>query len=249
MSVTTKWALAAWSAVALATLAAPGMAKKAAPKRVTASYSRVERSLAGIRLGTRATTLLKLFPHPQVEMGSGSGATTDSSNPFGGSSEFGGATSGMPPMPGMPTPGGPPSPFPTSSGMALPMPGGNPFGPTAGGATATDQNGAPTDAGPAVTYVYKNFRKIQNVDVMVQLDEDSRVIQIIATSPKSVPSIITARGLSFGATYDSVVARYGWPESHVQSGNFLQLNYQESAHVAFQLLDGKVRRIVVAEVN
>jgi hypothetical protein len=72
MSVTPKWALAILGAVALSATAAT-MPAGAAPAKRAASYSRVERSFAGIRLGTRATTLVKMIGQPtRIELGAGS---------------------------------------------------------------------------------------------------------------------------------------------------------------------------------
>src|SRR5690606_5982426 len=70
MSVTPKWALAILGAVALAATAP--QPTSAAPAR---SASRVERSLAGVRLGTRATTLVQAIGQPtRIELGAGTGA-------------------------------------------------------------------------------------------------------------------------------------------------------------------------------
>ncbi len=265
MSVTPKWVLAILGAVALSTTAAT-LPVGAAP----ASSSRIERSLAGIRLGTRATTLVKQIGQPtRIELGAGAGTTGGAMDGgmgagfdggFGAGFDGGFPTSGAPMPGGMPMPGGPPmaggpalgppmpgaSPFPGGPGASpfgLPQPGANPFSP-AGPGEMGDTSGQ-----LAVTYVYENFRKKPGFTLHIQIDQDGRVVQIVGTSLRPVSGVGTARGIGFGTRYSTVLGRYGWPQAHTAAGNFIQASYAENAHVAFQFLDGKVVRIVVAEVE
>jgi hypothetical protein len=133
-------------------------------------------------------------------------------------------------------------------GSSMPMPGATSGGDFSNG-TGTDTS-APV---PTVTYVYHNFLKHKGFDMSIQLDEDGRVVQIIGTSLKHVPGVSTARGIGFGSPYKAVVDRYNWPESttsvQLANGTFLQTSFQERAHVAFQFLQSKVVRIVIAEVD
>lgn len=253
MSVTSRWAAAALGVVALSVPAAVQAAK--------APVSHVERSLAGVRLGTRATTLIKQIGQPtEIQLGAGAAAAGGGGlegGGFGAAAEnpFGAAMPAPPPMPGgLPMPGGPPmpggapmpgaSPFP---GALPPVSGGNPFGPSPAGG---DMGGADQGAGSlAVTYVYRNFKGHKGFDFVVQIDEDGRVVQLVGTSLRPVPGIYTSRGVGFGSTYSTVLNKYGWPQAHTAAGNFIQTSFQDTAHVAFQFLNGRVVRIVVAEVG
>ena len=257
MSVTPKWALAILGAVALSTTAVT-MPAGAAPAPTSAS-SRIERSLAGIRIGTRATALVKAIGQPtRIELGAGTGSTGGGMDAGFGTGFDSGFAPAMPsPIGGMPMPGGPPmaggppigppmpgaSPFPSGgSPFGLPQPGASPFGP-AGPGEMGDASGQ-----LAVTYVYENFRGKRGFTMHIQIDEDGRVVQIVGTSLNPV-GVATSRGIGFGTRYSTVLGRYGWPQAHTAAGNFIQASYQDTAHVAFQFLDGKVARIVVAEVE
>lgn len=267
MSLTPRWVLAAVGAVTLSATVALAPAE--------AQSSRVERSLAGIRLGTRATTLVKSIGQPtRIELGAGTGSIAAGGAMdagFGGGFETGipggFPASGAPPMAGMPLPGGgppvgppmpgmmpgggppvgppvPASPFPGASPFGLPQPGVSPFSPGGPGEMGQDASGQ-----LAVTYVYENFRGRRGFTLHVQIDQDGRVVQIVGTSLTPVPGVATTRGIGFGTRYSTVLDRYGWPQAHTAAGTFIQASYQETAHVAFQFLDGKVVRIVVAEVE
>lgn len=101
---------------------------------------------------------------------------------------------------------------------------------------------------PTVTYTYQNARGIKGLTLDVNIDEDGLVVQVTGTS-LGRPPVRTSRGISFGDSYAKVVGAYGWPESHTSAGSFIQASYQDTAHVAFQFLNNRVVRIVVADVN
>jgi hypothetical protein len=222
--------------------------------------SRIERSLAGVKLGTRISALMRspTFNNPtQITVGgvSGSAAGDTGGLTAGGFGTGTGMTPGSPfPVAGSPFPGGSqPSPFLSAgpspmpgmpSGMALPSIGGGAFpGMGSPDTGSTDQAGA-----LAMTYLYRSFRGIKGFTLEIQADEDGRVVQLVGTSLAPC-GVYTARGIGFGSSYARVIQAYGWPESQVMNGEFLQMSYQEKAHVAFQLLNKKVARIVVAEVG
>lgn len=255
MTSTPRWAVAAVFAAAVCSVAVPAYAQK------KTAASRIERSLAGVKLGTRISTLMRsaTFNNPtQITVGgvSGSAAGDAGGLAAGGFGMGAGMTPGspFPAAAGSPFPGGSqPSPFLSSgptpmpgmpSGMALPGIGAGTFpGMGSPDAGTADQGGA-----LAMTYLYRPFRGIKGFTLEIQADEDGRVVQLIGTSLAPC-GVYTARGIGFGSSYARVIQAYGWPESQVMNGEFLQMSYQEKAHVAFQLLNKKVARIVVAEVG
>jgi hypothetical protein len=243
MTRVSKWALTGLGLAILMTVPAVAQTSKTSASKT----SRIERSLAGVRIGTKASELTRRFknPPPTLALGAGGGAD-ESANPFGASpGGFSSAGPGALPGMGMPMPGGVPMPggMPMGGGMPMAGPSVNPFAP-AGDGTETAAQGS----GPAVTYTWRNFLGKKGFDFQAQVDEDGRVIQLVGSSLSNV-GIRTARNIGFGSTYSDVLAAYGWPEAHTMSGNFIQASYQETAHVAFQFLNYKVVRIIVADVQ
>jgi hypothetical protein len=58
----------------------------------------------------------------------------------------------------------------------------------------------------------------------------------------------TSRGIKLGDTYQKVVAVYGWPKEHQNTGTTLFVRYPNH-HVAFQFYDNKVVSIIVAAME
>jgi len=98
-----------------------------------------------------------------------------------------------------------------------------------------------------VTWVY-NMPK-QHCMVEFRLDEDGRVVEIAGTGYKPTPLVRTSKGVTLGDPYGKVLRLYGPPDTQFQQGNITTISYQDKYHVAFQLRNLKVVRIVVAEVR
>ncbi len=239
-------------------------AATAAPVRRAAP----ERALAGVRIGTRGVTVLQRFGEPtSVRIGT---ATPDAN---------GGAGAGFGATPGPATgggagpygaPGAGPSPYGPSSyrmnaGGPGPLPPAGytsspygPYGPGGGGpaagaaadASASGDITQPQDySGRLVTWTYRYPR--QGLVLDFQLDEDGRVVQIVATGLRPTSMARTQRGVTFGDSYSKVLRLYGFPESQSQpgSGSVIVADYRNRSRVAFQFINLKVVRIVVAELQ
>jgi hypothetical protein len=190
-----------------------------------ATLAAPEHSLAGIKLFSNASVLLKKFGTPDIIKVGGQAA--------GGG---GGAAAGGPPA-GF---GGPPPGF---GGGPPPGFGGGPpagFGGGGGGAAG----GGTSPAGATVTWIYD---RLDGSTLEFLLSSDGRVIQIHATGLRG--SVRTVKGIVLGSGLIDVYTKYGYPETTTLSGNILTLTYTNRDHCAFQLLDRKVVGVTVAVVE
>jgi hypothetical protein len=115
---------------------------------------------------------------------------------------------------------------------------------TAGG----DSGASPDFTSRLTTWTYRYPK--QGLVLDFQLDEDGRVVQIVATGLKPNSLGRTQRGVSFGDSYSKVLKIYGFPESQAQpgAGSVVVADYRNRSRVAFQFINRKVARIVVAEM-
>lgn len=246
------------AAVAVAALVTCGLgAASAAPARVSP-----ERALAGVRIGSRGITVLQRFGEPTAVTIGQAAPDQNAAGGFGATS----APSGY----------GGPSPYPTSNpyasgpsayragpGALPPAGGAGPYGPGGGagpygpgGGSAPAFGSTNGDAGTEqdfstrlITWTYRYPK--QGIVLDFQLDEDGRVVQIVATGLRPTSMVRTARGVTFGDSYSKVLKLYGFPESQSQpgSGSVVMADYRNRARVAFQFINLKVARIVVAELQ
>jgi len=63
---------------------------------------------------------------------------------------------------------------------------------------------------------------------------DGIILQVRAIGNKW-PNARTSKGITLGSLYKEVLRRHGFPESHLDAGGVLVLDYQERQHVAFAL--------------
>lgn len=76
---------------------------------------------------------------------------------------------------------------------------------------------------------------------LFQANKDGRVVQISAYGIKPDSRVRTSRGITFGDTYAKVVNQYGYPDSHISSGNLMVIRYNKLG-VAFQF-DTKTNKV------
>lgn len=196
-----------------------------------------ELQLAGIRLGRSALTIIKLYGNPTEIRVGGRGAQAGTGQEASQQPYTGGFPEGPPPGMGGTTPA-----FP---GVEGPPPGigniGTPMTPT-GQAGATQAQGARKPTGTEVTWVYK-FPKNRILEFII--NPDGYVIQIAAFGV-DWPGIVTSKGIKLGSTYKDVILKYGYPESHQQSGYQMVTKYVERNRVAFTFVGKTVVGITIA---
>jgi hypothetical protein len=128
------------------------------------------------------------------------------------------------------------------SGMMPGMMGMPGMGGAMGGGFGAGSPGAVADAEEGeVSWVYE---KGPNT-LQFLFNKDGRVIQIQSFGYKN--GGVTSRGIILGDAPKKVYTLYGWPPKIEKSGNTMTLDYSQSAHVAFQLVDrkdGKGMRVV-----
>ncbi|MGQ9523685.1 MAG: hypothetical protein ACUVTZ_02485 [Armatimonadota bacterium] len=156
--------------------------------------------------------------------------------------------------PGVSMPGVGAVPNIASGPGALPVPGVE--GGEAGGVTGMGTLGTSMDLSiptePLVTWTYE--LKKQKLVLDFRLDEDGRVVEIVATGKTPSSLARTAAGITLGDPYGKVLRLYGPPDAQFQQvvpglGNVTTVSYQKKHSLAFQLQNLKVVRIVVAEVK
>jgi hypothetical protein len=206
-----------------------------------------EHSLAGVKIFTTAKALLMKFGTPTTIVTSGGGGGGGAAaSPFGngGSSQpfpggGGNMQGGMPPW----MQGGN-----MQGGRGMPGGGADDNGPMGGQQNAS----APIGNSPnivaqqpgEVTWIYD---RPNGVELQFTLDATGRVIQIRATGARD--GVTTAKNVSLGASYQTIIDKYGWPESQSQQSGILTTMYVQRSHVAFQFYDNRLVGIVVAAVE
>ncbi|MFN3650259.1 MAG: hypothetical protein ACK47B_11830 [Armatimonadota bacterium] len=169
--------------------------------------------------------------------GGGGGMSPFGGGGGGGNGAGGGAAAGVPSLP------------PPGAGGMSPFGGGSPFG-----GPAADMGGGGA-AGPeysnAILWVYK---RPGSVRLEFLINEDGRVAQISAVAPvnRLFKPATTAKGVTLGSSFSTVMSRYGNPERHrmLPGGRFYEAYYLKNYHTAFAFDTNKgqmkVVRITVA---
>ncbi len=102
-----------------------------------------------------------------------------------------------------------------------------------------------------VTWIYNRQYPAKTGDIVSYeflISPRGQVSQIRALGYKG-GSVRTARGIGLGATYQQVIARYGYPELHQQVGPVLVMDYRGKRHAEFQLMNNKVFAITIATIE
>jgi hypothetical protein len=231
--------------------------------------SAAELRLAGLTLGSPALSAIHKYGNPTEVRVGGSAVSTETfsvggmpgmAGPTGMSGPAGmpgmgrgpagmpgmpalpamGGPAGMPGMPGAPAMGGPAGMPGMMTGPLGAAPGAMAFpGTTGGGETTTVQTTGP----PEVTWVYR-FPKNRTLEVLLN---PSGIIVQISVIGISWANVSTSRGIKLGNTYKDILVKYGYPESHQQSGiEQLQVRYPDKHHVVFSLLGKTCVGITIA---
>jgi hypothetical protein len=149
---------------------------------------------------------------------------------------------------GPPGYGGPPGGGATGGGPpVLPPVGGAPgapgYGGGYGGDTGMQGGGGLTGVGNGAEWIYN---RPGGTTLAFIINEDGRVAQISVSSGKAFPAARTAKGITLGAGYNTVLMKYGYPQSQLVGGYFVETYYQKNHHAAFTFVKGKLVRITIA---
>ncbi len=234
--------------------------------------SALELTLAGIRLGGPAQTVLKRFGNPTrttvgtVTVGSAYVASgipgmpgTQATPGMGPMAALSGLTTGyadmlnsamgggqLPGLPGMSAPG-------MSSSPSLPVPG----LPTTGGmpmssgmpglpgmlGTLDGMQGGQVYTEEQVTWTY-DLANGTTLEFIVS--ESGRVIQITVGGDQPYAGSKTSKGIVLGSYYKDVIFKYGYPERHQPIGRFLRVSYADKHRAVFTFLGKKLVGITIA---
>lgn len=125
------------------------------------------------------------------------------------------------------------------------MPGMGPMG-NAGPMPGVDTTGAPAGQriGQEVVWTYE-LPKGNTLEVYV--DDDGNVDQVTASGVKW-GSVKTARGITLGDRYKTVLARYGFPDQHESLGALQMIRYTDRFNIAF-ILDPRKLTVVAIVVS
>jgi len=198
----------------------------------------LERRLAGVSLGDKASSVLKKYGNPdRIVIGTAAAPAAG----FGGAPVgLGGGT--MPPgEPGM-------GPMPVASPFAGLAPGALPGLSSVGGMPGTmpmvspmsPMPGAPgSESGAAepedVRWTYLLPKGGPTIEVIVSED----VVAQITVSGRKWASARTAKGVTLGDNYKKVLITYGYPDKHEYAGNYLRVGYLQKSNIMFTLRDSK----------
>jgi hypothetical protein len=214
---------------------------------IAGSADAAERSLVGIRIYSNVKVVLLRLGNPEYVLTSGqtvpgAGTSTSTTGPSGG-------VSPLPPL--QPEGAGPSITFnPGGNQQGVNIPLGS--GPVSAFGMGGDDAGTPPtqqtqtqqlDNGEVTLVFQKN-----DVTYEVLLSPSGSVIQITALG-YSDPATRTEKGVTFGSSYPTVIAKYGYPENQTETNQVVILDYSHSAHCAFELVNDKVVGIVVAAVD
>ena len=78
------------------------------------------------------------------------------------------------------------------------------------------------------------------------INEDGRVAQISVSSSKAFPAARTSRGVTIGTDYKRVLTAYGWPQTELMGGYYVETYYTKNHHASFTFVKGKLVRITIA---
>ena len=125
-------------------------------------------------------------------------------------------------------------------------------GAAAGGGTSTfGQTTSTLSRQQEVTWIYNRQYPPKTGNVVSYeflISPRGQVSQIRALGYKG-GSVRTVRGIGLGATYQQVIAKYGYPELHQQVGPVLVMDYRAKSHAEFQLMNNKVFAITIATIE
>lgn len=212
----------------------------------------VERTLAGVKVLSSMSLVLKKYGTPtEVRVGGQSTDTNSSATGVGGPGGLPGFGGGGPGGPGM----GGPMGGPNFGGGGPRGPMGGPFGPNAGNDEedgAGGVGGYPGGQGSfgvsiqpnMVTWIYDLE---DGGSLEFTFSSDGRVIQIHATGLKGNER--TAKGVGLGMKLSEVMQLYGYPERQFISNRILHMSYIDKYHIAFQFYHQKLVGIIVAAVD
>ncbi|MEN6370998.1 MAG: hypothetical protein ABFD64_03210 [Armatimonadota bacterium] len=205
----------------------------------------VERTLAGIRLGSPAQTVLKKYGNPTRI----TTQTANTGNPGEGQPQNQPAGSLLSNMPGSSQQQTGPigqlgqSYANGSSGSYAPLPGvdtGAPGAPGTSGNNGTQQN-QPTESTVSWTYDLQSGTTLEFL-----ISESGRVIQITVGGDQPFALSKTSKGIKLGSYYKDVIFKYGYPEKQQSLGRFLMAKYTDKHRCLFIFLEKKLVGITIA---
>ena len=128
------------------------------------------------------------------------------------------------------------------------MPGGPPVLPPVGGGPGAPGSELPTGAqvqgvGNGAEWIYN---RPGGTTLAFIINEDGRVAQISVSSSKPFPAARTARGITLGTDYKRVLSTYGWPQTQLIGGYYVETYYTKNHHASFTFVKGKLVRITIA---
>ncbi|MEN6520673.1 MAG: hypothetical protein ABFD46_05915 [Armatimonadota bacterium] len=197
----------------------------------------VERTLAGIRLGSRAETVLKKYGNP-TRITTPPPATADGQQ---------GQPAGnyMPGQPGSQQAGPIGQLGQYSSGMmggyAL-LPGID----TPGATGATGTNNGTQQNQPAEGTVTWTYDLQSGTTLEFMISESGRIIQITVGGDQPFALSKTSKGIKIGSYYKDVIFKYGYPEKQQTLGRFLIAKYTDKHRCVFIFLEKKLVGITIA---
>ena len=239
----------------------------------THAMAAAEHSLAGIRVFSSSSAVLKKFGSPDevrvgqfttgaagIQIPGGAGGPGGAGYP-GGRGGAQGAPGGYPGgqggspggYPGSQSNGGgedsSPGALPgLSGGGGLTGEGGGypgaPSGPGGYPGGAASQSGMAVAQKSSVTWIYD---RPDGGSLEFTMSSDGRVVQIHASGFKG--SVRTDKGVALGMKLNQVNDKYGYPESQFINGKILTETYTERSHAAFQFYGGRLVGIIVAAVE
>jgi len=211
-----------------------------------------EQTLAGLRLGRPAITVLKKYGNPtRIRVGTVSLETPveTPTQPTSGGRMPGPGFNPYARQYGAELPSGMVNPYaPEYEPPSVPGPGYLPPLPGIGGPPGSPAPAAPGQQTATITQqeVTWTYDLPHGVTLEVIVAEGGLITQItVGGAEKWAPSK-TSKGIQLGSTYKDVLYRYGYPEAHTQAGRFLRLSYVDKDRCMFTMLDKKVVGITIA---
>lgn len=185
---------------------------------ICAAANAVEMTLAGIKLGSPATGVLKKYGNPTRVTASDIVAVMEDPAQ---NQQSNNQPSNLPP--GYPTPGQMPN-----------QPGQMP----------NQQQTIEIQTEPQVTWTYD---LPDGTTLEFIISQNGRVVQITVGGDKPFKQSVTSKGIKLGSLYKDVVLKYGYPESQQEIGRFLQTSYADKHRIVFLFCGpeiGQVKKLV-----
>lgn len=222
----------------------------------------VEMTLAGIKLSSGASVVLKKYGNPtRVTVGTVAMPSTQpaAAQPAGampapGGPGYAGALNPLAAMTGyyaaaagqLDGAGGPPPMLPGLPGLPAPgagmsgMPGLPGLPPVPG---SPDQQNQATVVEQQVTWTYD---MPDGITLEFIVSETGRIVQITVGGDRPFALSRTSKGIKLGNYYKDVIFKYGYPESHSYAGRFLRTSYADKHRCVFTFLGKKLVGITIA---